>query len=90
MMCVSVDNSQADKSFHPEEDDFSESDDRLDDNVEYSDLLSAADADDSSSYTAGDRISSQINAQNVYNNRWPLRSPDNYGYCSSLNSALFL
>jgi hypothetical protein len=62
LLCVSVDNSPASNSFHSEETSFDDTGDRVEDNVEYSDLLvtPAYDISEGTSYSTGDRIPTKM------------------------------
>ena len=95
VICLEVDNDRAIGNFYSSDVDVesSEVDDRLEDNVEYSDLLSqqrdVSDIEDTK-YETGDTIKSTLSDGEQFVGGWPLPSPDPYGLCNDMNTGRWL
>jgi tectonic-1/3 len=96
LLCVEVDNSPTMGRFYDliEDGDVSQDtiDTRIDDNVEYSDMLLApAVSNDRITYQVGEAIGSILDSSwKQFGFRWPVPAPDVYGQCNDMNSARWM
>lgn len=93
MLCIHYDNSPEHGRYFEnlDDDDITDIESRIEDAVNYSDLLhvEALDRTDEE-YSAGDSIPTKVDTWVQYDYTWPMPSADIYGNCNDMNNARWM